>query len=64
MKRALALGAWIAVALGGAIALGKIALYRGEADQRDVVRGCRGLLLPGRVPVVLRLHRREIAGTG
>jgi len=31
VKRALALGACIAAALGGAIALGKIALYRGEA---------------------------------
>jgi carbon starvation protein len=31
VKRALALGAGIAVAFGGAIALGKIALYRGEA---------------------------------
>ena len=30
MKRALALGAWIAVAICGAMALGKIALYRGE----------------------------------
>jgi carbon starvation protein len=27
----LATGAWIAVAIGGAIALGEIALYRGEA---------------------------------
>ena len=31
MKRALALGAWIAIAICGAIALSKIALYRGEA---------------------------------
>jgi len=31
VRRALALGACIAAALGGAIALGKIALYRGEA---------------------------------
>src|SRR5258708_8556684 len=31
MKRMFTLGAWIAIAIGGAIALGKIALYRGEA---------------------------------
>jgi carbon starvation protein len=31
MKRLLTAGAWIAIAIGGAIALGKIALYRGEA---------------------------------
>ena len=31
MKKLLATGAWIAVAIGGAIALGEIALYRGEA---------------------------------
>jgi carbon starvation protein len=31
MKRLLVAGAWIAIALGGALALGKIALYRGEA---------------------------------
>ena len=31
MKRLLVTGAWIAIALGGALALGKIALYRGEA---------------------------------
>ena len=31
MKRLLAIAAWVAIAIGGAIALGKIALYRGEA---------------------------------
>jgi carbon starvation protein len=31
MKRLLIAGVWIAIATGGAIALGKIALYRGEA---------------------------------
>jgi len=31
MKRLLTAGVWIAIAIGGAIALGKIALYRGEA---------------------------------
>jgi carbon starvation protein len=31
MKRLLRAGVWIAIAIGGAIALGKIALYRGEA---------------------------------
>jgi carbon starvation protein len=31
MKRLLTAGTWIAIAIGGAIALGKIALYRGEA---------------------------------
>ena len=30
MKRLLTAGVWIAIAIGGAIALGKIALYRGE----------------------------------
>jgi hypothetical protein len=29
VKKLLATGAWIVVAIGGAIALGKIALYRG-----------------------------------
>ncbi len=31
MKRLLATAAWAAIAIGGAIALGKIALYRGES---------------------------------
>src|SRR5882724_11806455 len=31
MKRLLAIATWAAIAIGGAIALGKIALYRGEA---------------------------------
>ncbi len=31
MKRLPTAGVWIAIAIGGAIALGKIALYRGEA---------------------------------
>src|SRR5947208_5535988 len=31
MKRPLTVGIWIVIAIGGAIALGKIALYRGEA---------------------------------
>ena len=31
MKRQLAIATWVAIAIGGAIALGKIALYRGEA---------------------------------
>jgi carbon starvation protein len=31
VKRMLATGAWLAIAIGGAIALGKIALYRGES---------------------------------
>src|SRR2546425_10643646 len=31
MKRLLIAGVWVAIATGGAIALGKIALYRGEA---------------------------------
>jgi len=31
VNRALVIGAWLAIAIGGAVALGKIALYRGEA---------------------------------
>ena len=56
--------AWIAIAIGGALALGKIALYRGEAISATWFVIAAVVLLPGGLPAVLGIYFRKNSGAG